>query len=177
VAQAGEANVGGAGQEAGAGASTAAAASGSRISPATVVGLSLLGLAVLILVLVPLAVVAIRAARTRRRRRAPTPEGRTLGAWRHAVEPLRPPPGRPLSTLTVAEITEAADDQFGEDLGQKLGGLGTVVNRAQFDPRGVAVDEATAAWEQADAFRREARRHLGRGARLAAAVDPRTLRR
>ena len=176
VPEGGEGQAPGAADEAGTASTASDAAGGTRLSPRTVVAFSLMGLVVLIVVVLPLAVLAVRSARTRRRRRAPTPEGRTLGAWRHAVEPVRSPPGRPLSTLTVAEITAVADDQFGEDLGRSLGGLGAIANRAQFDPRGVAVEEADAAWAQADSFRRETRRHLGRGARLVAAVDPRTLR-
>jgi transglutaminase-like putative cysteine protease len=177
VPDAGQGDLTGTDQATDTGTGTASASSSSQVNPAVVVGLSLLGLVLLIVVVLPVAVVALRSAGTRRRRRAPTPEGRTLGAWRHAVEPLRPASGRSLSTLTVAEISEVADEQFGEDVGQGLGGLGTVVNRARFDPRGVAVAEADAAWVEADAFRRETRRRLGRWARVVAAVDPRTLRR
>ena len=156
----------------------ASASSGSRAetSPLVLAGLTVGGLLLVALVLLPLTVVAVRARRTRAGRHAPAPRDRVLGAWRHAVGVVRPPPDRPLATFTAAELAALAASDFGDDLGEELAGLGALANHARFDPDQVDPADAAAAWARADAFRAGARRQVRLSTRVLTAVDPRTLR-
>ena len=104
------------------------------------------------------------------------PRDRVLGAWRHALAVVRPPPDRALTTFTAAEVAGLVGVRFGDDLGTQMAGLGGLANRARFDPEHVADGDASAAWAAADSFRASTRRQLQLRTRVLTAVDPRTLR-
>lgn len=141
-----------------------------------IAGLVAGALLIVVLVVVPLIVVLVRARRTRARRRARAPRDRVLGAWRHALGVVRPPPDRALTTFTAAEVAGLVGVRFGDDLGTQMAGLGGLANRARFDPEHVADGDASAAWAAADSFRAATRRQLQLRTRVLTAVDPRTLR-
>ncbi|HEY5155725.1 MAG TPA: transglutaminaseTgpA domain-containing protein [Acidimicrobiales bacterium] len=157
-------------------ATDAATVTTATTNPLVVVGQIIVGLVLAALVLVPVTVVALRARRTRARRRAPAPRDRVVGAWSHAIGVVPPPPDRPLTTYTAAEVAALAGSRFGPDLGTRLDELGSLANRALFDPDHVDDADATEAWVVADGFREATRRSLRFRSRVFIAIDPRTLR-
>lgn len=144
--------------------------------PALVESLAL-AVVVLLCVVWPIVVVSVRSRRRRRLRRDPSPRVSALGAWRYALEPLTPPEGRALSTLTVAEVDDLVAERFGESLRAELVGVGSVANRARFDPSGVEPEDASLAWSRATTFHEGADRQRRWWERISSAFGPRALRR
>ncbi len=152
---------------------TTGASHGSGLADLVVWGTVLVLLA---LVLVsPLAVVGLKRRRTRRRRRGRDPAARVAGAWLEAIDQVRAAQVRVDASLTNSEVVSTARVHLGPEVGESLGRLRTLVNRAGFAPAPVEAQQAADAWAAADEVRDRVQGRFPWFRRALMAVDPRPL--
>ena len=144
---------------------------GGHLAPAdiaTVASFLVAGLACCYL----LAALLLRTAARHRRRRHPDPRQRVAGAWLEVLGDLRTAGSRPLAPLTAAEVAEHGTALLGPSARPPLARLAGLANAALFAPAAPAAVDADAAWADAAALRRLARRRSSWRSRIAALLFP-----
>ena len=130
------------------------------------------GLAALLLWL---AVVAVWRGSSRRRQRGSGAErDRVLGAWRYVLAALEVAGVSRVGTLTSEQVVERGRLVVDADAVPSLVSVAGAARRSLYSPHPVGEDDAGAAWDDADAVARSARRGRGWPSRLLdLAVPPR----
>lgn len=112
-----------------------------------------------------------KPTRARARRREDDPRARVLGAWAESIDRLTEAGLPPLDSLTNTEIAAVAREQFGDVSGEAAGVLGHAATAVVYSSRTDFTDEDAAnAWRTERLLRREVRRNLSVGGRIAAAL-------
>ena len=149
---------------------------GSSSSGVLVFGLLLLGA-----VLAVLAWVAMVRRRKRNRRDerlgSPRPAEQLLGAWYEMTDRLVEHGFRIAPTMTIAEITRAAADQFSFAPTSEVWRLGASAARAAYDQAPVGRADAESAWEGVARIERELDRRRSKTQRLRAWLSSQPFRR
>ena len=122
-----------------------------------------------------LVVVALwRLLALRRRRSVGSARERVLGAWQHGLAALESAGVGRVRTLTSEQVVARGRLVLEPETMPALAGLAGAARRSLFSPHPVESDDATTAWEQAEAVAASARRSRGRvSALLDLAVPPR----